>query len=38
MVRNSIPGALPLAELNMAFSHKGQDILICIPLVEQFLA
>jgi hypothetical protein len=32
-----LPGALPLAELNMAFSHKGQDILIYIPLVEQFL-
>jgi hypothetical protein len=33
-----LPGALPLAELNMAFSHKGQDILIYIPLIEQFFS
>jgi len=37
MVRNSIPGVLPLAEMNMAFSQKGQDILNYIPLFEQFL-
>jgi hypothetical protein len=29
------PGALPLAELNMAFSQQRQDILIYILLVEQ---